>query len=867
MGVLNFKLCNFRLTAATPTPLPTSCQITISTTTRRLTAVESPIVKRDAATRTPSQELLFPPEWRVKWTERLPDRLAVSAAMLNINLTKMSKPRFPALSPCMGRLPATPIGALRISLLSLARGTVCQSLKLRDPTGNPTDFTLAFDVHVEQPCRVSLSFTDVSLIASTPLSTAFLSLEYMLQTAFSKSSVQQPAVEQRDMKHFKWPTLPRLSLRANSLTELAHSTINIRVLESPRSPDHYQHVMPIHHIWAALTHPANPYPVQLQLTDQLTLSMSVTADTPAPTGQMVGGVTTDVSITGARPVVFGTPLSHVGRVPQSPHLPPGWVALVDTFGYKYYHHINSSVDVWTTPSDSTIDEAVKNDKRRARDLGCRVLRQGLFCNANTGAYSWVHPAATRLDVPTYDENAAQEQSFVTLPYQDSPRTSISFSTTDLTELHPAAFTSRLSSATHEAFLPGETGRPIRDRIVEMKWTLHPRDTSAPAPGTEGHTLTAVNGGKTLLKFGGSAGFGGQEPPGTRLNTLHQLDVENLKWSTITPSGVIPIGRTGHGAVALGSDQSRLIVFGGSSPRGRLNDLHMFHVANETWSPVTCTGTPPGIRARMGMTVTSDGANVLVFGGRSLYRYLGGKYYDALYVNVFHAERSQWIQMRPRGSGQRPRPRSGCVVEFINDRHMFVHGGYDDGDRFYDDTFIFDMVTSSWHSIPYPDEPTRPKAREGHASTVLGDQVLVYGGDSNAGLLNDLAVFESSRLRWVDTPNLVGHAPGKLCGSAMACAQDEQVVLVGGDNGFSMSSSTFSLEVSHRSVLDAKSLVELAVERGPDAGSCVICLDAKVETMFLWCGHSVCCKACSRMLRVECPVCRKPFSEIVDSQFR
>ncbi|KAI0560174.1 Galactose oxidase central [Gracilaria domingensis] len=397
--------------------------------------------------------------------------------------------------------------------------------------------------------------------------------------------------------------------------------------------------------------------------------------------------------------------------------------------------------------------------------------------------------------------------------------------------------------------------------------MYPRDAEVLRCGTEGHTLTAVNGGKTLIKFGGSAGVGGAEKAGTRLNSLHQLDVDSMKWSTIFPSGVSPIGRTGHGTVALGTDQSRLLVFGGSSPKGRLNDLHMFHVGNETWSPVTCDGIPPGIRARMGMTVTSDGANVLVFGGRSLYRYLGGKYYDPLYVNMFNAERSQWIQMRPRGSGQRPRPRSGCVVEFINERQMFVHGGYDDGDRFYDDAFIFDLISSSWHSIPYPDEPTRPKAREGHASAVMGEQVLVYGGDSSAGLLNDLAVFESSRLRWVDTPSLVGHAPGKVCNAAMASTADDKVVLVGGDNGFSMSHSTFCLEVSHRSVLDAKSLVEIATERGPDAKRCVVCLDAPVQTMFLWCGHTVCCSSCSKLVGVGCPMCRTPFSEIVNGVFQ
>ena len=38
-------------------------------------------------------------------------------------------------------------------------------------------------------------------------------------------------------------------------------------------------------------------------------------------------------------------------------------------------------------------------------------------------------------------------------------------------------------------------------------------------------------------------------------------------------------------------------------------------------------------------------------------------------------------------------------------------------------------------------------------------------------------------------------------------------------------------------------------------TCKICLDAKIEVLFLPCRHLVCCAKCASMVR-ECPFCRK-----------
>ncbi|CAN8063477.1 unnamed protein product [Agarophyton chilense] len=269
-----------------------------------------------------------------------------------------------------------------------------------------------------------------------------------------------------------------------------------------------------------------------------------------------------------------------------------------------------------------------------------------------------------------------------------------------------------------------------------------------------------------------------------------------------------------------------------------------------------------------MAVAPDAATVAVFGGRSLYAYLGGRYFDSHVVHVLHAERALWTPLRV-GGALAPTARAGCVLHFVSDRVLFMHGGCaDDGERCFDDAMLFDLADGKWHHLPYPHHPFRPAAREGHAVAALpaDHRLLMYGGASSNNVLSDLAVFDTARLRWAPPPAVLGASPGRLVNAAMAPTAHRSVVLVGGDNGFSMSPHTFELRPSHRSKLAPHRLVRLAAHRGPDAVLCVVCLDQRVTTLFLWCAHSVCCASCARLVREECPVCRKPFSRVVYNVF-
>ena len=44
-------------------------------------------------------------------------------------------------------------------------------------------------------------------------------------------------------------------------------------------------------------------------------------------------------------------------------------------------------------------------------------------------------------------------------------------------------------------------------------------------------------------------------------------------------------------------------------------------------------------------------------------------------------------------------------------------------------------------------------------------------------------------------------------------------------------------------------------------TCVVCMDAPFETVFLECGHLACCHKCSVQLKL-CPICRMPIARII-----
>ena len=65
-------------------------------------------------------------------------------------------------------------------------------------------------------------------------------------------------------------------------------------------------------------------------------------------------------------------------------------------------------------------------------------------------------------------------------------------------------------------------------------------------------------------------FGGSSIKGL-LNDLYVLDIETRRWEKIALPGPMPTPRTNHKAVLV--SQSRIVIFGGFTEQGLVNDVY------------------------------------------------------------------------------------------------------------------------------------------------------------------------------------------------------------------------------------------------------------------------------------------------------
>ncbi|XP_061088061.1 uncharacterized protein zgc:163014 isoform X2 [Conger conger] len=120
---------------------------------------------------------------------------------------------------------------------------------------------------------------------------------------------------------------------------------------------------------------------------------------------------------------------------------------------------------------------------------------------------------------------------------------------------------------------------------------------------------------TLMIFGG-------RKTAAYLNDLHILDLGFMEYTAVKYENMPPLPRGFHAAVPV--SDNRMLISGGCSAIGALQDLHVFHLETSSWSsiasPVLCSKPRAG-HSLLLLTVNDEkevpgqvGCTVLVFGG-------------------------------------------------------------------------------------------------------------------------------------------------------------------------------------------------------------------------------------------------------------
>ncbi|XP_069573082.1 kelch repeat-containing protein [Brachyistius frenatus] len=268
-----------------------------------------------------------------------------------------------------------------------------------------------------------------------------------------------------------------------------------------------------------------------------------------------------------------------------------------------------------------------------------------------------------------------------------------------------------------------------------------RTPTQPAPlvgpsGRWGQTLCPIDAQTAFL-------IGGQ---GARMqfckDPMWKLCTEDTSWvaAETLAEGPTPESRIGHTAV-YDPDSRRIFVFGGSKNKKWFNDVHILDTRSWKWTMVEAQGKVPP----------------LAYHSCSMFRgelfVLGGVFprpnpepdgcSDSLYI--FDPHLSIWYQ--PIVTGDKPSPRSGHSACVMQERKIYVFGGWDTP-VCYNDMYMLDLGLMEFSAVKMTG--TAPSPRSWHGSAVLSDtQFLIHGGYNGNNALGDAFVFDTDTNSWTE----------------------------------------------------------------------------------------------------------------------
>ncbi|XP_049424123.1 kelch repeat-containing protein [Epinephelus fuscoguttatus] len=255
-------------------------------------------------------------------------------------------------------------------------------------------------------------------------------------------------------------------------------------------------------------------------------------------------------------------------------------------------------------------------------------------------------------------------------------------------------------------------------------------------GRWGQTVCPIDAQTAIL-------IGGQ---GARMqfckDPMWKLCTEDMSWvaAETLAEGPTPEARIGHTAI-YDPDSRRIFVFGGSKNKKWFNDVHILDTQSWKWTMVEAQGKVPP----------------LAYHSCSMFRgelfVLGGVFpcpnpepdgcSDSLYI--FDPHLSIWYQ--PIVTGDKPSPRSGHSACVMQERKIYVFGGWDTP-VCYNDMYMLDLGLMEFSAVKTSGKA--PSPRSWHGSAVLSDtKFLIHGGYNGNNALSDTFIFDIDTNSWTE----------------------------------------------------------------------------------------------------------------------
>jgi len=249
-----------------------------------------------------------------------------------------------------------------------------------------------------------------------------------------------------------------------------------------------------------------------------------------------------------------------------------------------------------------------------------------------------------------------------------------------------------------------------------------------------HTTTRI--GSELFVFGGSTAKKAGESG--LLGDMPIFDLVRMAWDTKDVRGKKPRARYMHTAAL---SEGKLFIFGGSAGAQALSDVNVLDVATMLWSQPKCTGDPPpGLQAH---TCTLVGSRLFMVGGMAVTMDDAGHSFIKYSEDVFSLEMStmQWTRLRRRG--EQPTGR-GYHAAAVVGNFLVLLGGWSGACETLDTISTLDLDgLGTWATVHVPGQP--PVGLYGHTATVIGSNILLFGGWDGVSPLASVNVLDTTKL--------------------------------------------------------------------------------------------------------------------------
>lgn len=249
-----------------------------------------------------------------------------------------------------------------------------------------------------------------------------------------------------------------------------------------------------------------------------------------------------------------------------------------------------------------------------------------------------------------------------------------------------------------------------------------------------HTTTRVGSG--LYIFGGSTAKKAGESG--LLGDLIVFDLVRMAWETKDVRGKRPRSRFMHSAELC---EGKLFIFGGSDGTKSLSDIGVLDVGTMLWSaPATSGSIPKGLQAH---TCTLVGSRLFVVGGMSVELDEAGHSFVSYSNDVYalSTDTMEWNRLQQRG--ELPKPRAYHAAAVVGN-FLVLLGGWSGSCENLSTLSTLDLDgLGTWASVSVPGQP--PVGGYGLTATVLGSNILVFGGWDGVSPLSSVNVLDTTKL--------------------------------------------------------------------------------------------------------------------------